>query len=183
MRSPKEHSDAGGWEGHCAGQSHLVVQEYKLEDADIWFIRFSLDFKRTKLAVGNRQGKVLVFTTDRSPPTLLARLKHPTMRLPIRQTAFSHDGKTLLCCCEDGSVLRWDDDNDDGSTGVAAPQTAGGGTGAADKPAPSNSARSSSPEEEEEEEETEEELEESEEEDRHKKKVKKADPDFMPPPS
>jgi hypothetical protein len=134
--------------------------------------------------VGNRQGKVLVFTTDRSPPTLLARLKHPSMRLPIRQTAFSHDGKTLLCCCEDGSVLRWDDEIDESSTGVAAPETATEGMDSAAKPAPSNSAHSSSPEEEEHEEELEEELEESEEseeEDRpHKKKAKKADPDFQP---
>jgi polycomb protein EED len=88
-------------------------QEYALEDADIWFIRFSLNFQRTMLAVGNRLGKVTVWRLDSLPPTRVARLKHPTSRLPIRQTAFSLDGKTLLCCCEDGSVLRWDEDSEE----------------------------------------------------------------------
>ena len=88
------------------------MQEYPFAEADIWFIRFALDFKMGLLAVGNRQGKVYVWEANTCPANLVAKLTHPTMRLPIRQTAFSIDGKTILCCCEDGSVLRWDDESD-----------------------------------------------------------------------
>mmetsp|Transcript_2279 Transcript_2279/g.4618 ORF Transcript_2279/g.4618 Transcript_2279/m.4618 type:complete len:377 (+) Transcript_2279:73-1203(+) len=87
-----------------------LIQDYNFPDADIWFIRFALDVSMERLAVGNRQGKVFVWEANSSPPNLIARLEHPNMRLPIRQTAFSYDGKTIVCCCEDGSIVRWDEE-------------------------------------------------------------------------
>jgi polycomb protein EED len=50
-----------GNSSHCWGE-----QEYHLEHADIWFIRFSLDFHCKYLAVGNRMGKVFVYDVEKS---------------------------------------------------------------------------------------------------------------------
>jgi len=85
-----------------------VIQEYSFQDAAIWFIRFGLDFNMSLLTVGNQLGNVFVWEANAFPTTLLAKLSHPTLKLPIRQTGVSFDGRSVLCCCEDGSVLRWD---------------------------------------------------------------------------
>ncbi|MCO5551130.1 hypothetical protein L7F22_004627 [Adiantum nelumboides] len=37
-----------------------------------------------------------------------ARLSYAQCKSPVRQTAMSFDGSTILCSCEDGSVWRWD---------------------------------------------------------------------------
>ncbi|KAH6558440.1 hypothetical protein KP509_1Z063500 [Ceratopteris richardii] len=85
-----------------------VLQKYPVPDCDIWFIKFSCDFHFNSLAIGNREGKVYVWELQSSPPTLLAKLSYAQCKSPIRQTAMSFDGSTILCSCEDGSVWRWD---------------------------------------------------------------------------
>ena len=84
------------------------TQEFTYSDCDLWFVRFSLDFVCDTLAIGNRLGKVYVWETHTHPPNFLAKLWAPQLKDPIRQTAVSYDGKTILACCEDGSVFRWD---------------------------------------------------------------------------
>jgi len=85
-----------------------ILQKYPVPDCDIWFIKFSCDFHYNSMAVGNREGKVYVWELQSSPPNLIARLQHAQCKSPIRQTAISHDGSTILCCCDDGSMWRWD---------------------------------------------------------------------------
>ncbi|CAK9225721.1 unnamed protein product [Sphagnum troendelagicum] len=85
-----------------------VLQKYPVPDCDIWFIKFSCDFHFNTLIIGNRDGKVLVWEAQTSPPTLIAKLSHSQCKSPIRQTATSYDGSTILCCCEDGCIWRWD---------------------------------------------------------------------------
>lgn len=85
-----------------------VLQKYPVPDCDIWFIKFSCDFHYNSLAIGNREGKVYVWELQTSPPNLLAKLSYSQCKSPIRQTAMSFDGSTILCCCEDGSIWRWD---------------------------------------------------------------------------
>ncbi|CAM6101382.1 unnamed protein product [Calypogeia fissa] len=96
----KEHS---GTEGAVD-----VLQKYPVPECDIWFIKFSCDFHFNTLAIGNREGKVFVWEPQSSPPNLLAKLSHSQCKSPVRQTATSFDGSTILCCCEDGSIWRWD---------------------------------------------------------------------------
>ncbi|GKV41148.1 hypothetical protein SLEP1_g48717 [Rubroshorea leprosula] len=58
--------------------------------------------------MGNREGKIFVWELQSSPPVLIAKLSHAQSKSPIRQTAMSFDGSTILSCCEDGTVWRWD---------------------------------------------------------------------------
>lgn len=47
------------------------------------------------LYIGNREGKVLVYDVLSSPPNLLAKLSHPTLKSNARQTALSFDGRSV----------------------------------------------------------------------------------------
>nr|WEG85327.1 fertilization-independent endosperm [Picea abies]WJW72926.1 polycomb repressive complex 2 subunit [Picea abies] len=101
------------WEPYSKEQSTSdgvvdILQKYPVPDCDTWFIKFSCDFHYNSMAVGNREGKVYVWELQSSPPNLIARLQHAQCKSPIRQTAISHDGSTILCCCDDGSMWRWD---------------------------------------------------------------------------
>ncbi|KAF6159434.1 hypothetical protein GIB67_032205 [Kingdonia uniflora] len=85
-----------------------ILQKYPVPECDIWFIKFSCDFHYNAAAIGNREGKIFVWELQSSPPVLIARLSHLQCKSPIRQTAMSFDGSTILGCCEDGSIWRWD---------------------------------------------------------------------------
>ncbi|CAA0832695.1 Polycomb group protein FERTILIZATION-INDEPENDENT ENDOSPERM, partial [Striga hermonthica] len=85
-----------------------ILQKYPVPECDIWFIKFSCDFHYNAVAVGNREGKVFVWEVQSNPPVLIARLSHVQSKSPIRLTAVSFDGSTILCCCEDGTIWRWD---------------------------------------------------------------------------
>ncbi|KAI4322824.1 hypothetical protein L6164_022481 [Bauhinia variegata] len=85
-----------------------VLQKYPVPESDIWFIKFSCDFSYNAVAIGNREGKIFVWEVQSSPPVLIARLTHAQSKAPIRQTALSYDGSTILCSCEDGTIWRWD---------------------------------------------------------------------------
>ncbi|KAJ8747511.1 hypothetical protein K2173_009248 [Erythroxylum novogranatense] len=85
-----------------------ILQKYPVPECDIWFIKFSYDFHYNAAAIGNREGKIYVWELQSSPPVLIARLSHAQSKSPIRQTAMSFDGSTILSCCEDGTIWRWD---------------------------------------------------------------------------
>ncbi|XP_044474213.1 polycomb group protein FIE1-like [Mangifera indica] len=85
-----------------------ILQKYPVPECDIWFIKFSCDFHYNAAAIGNREGKIYVWELQSSPPVLIARLSHAQSKSPIRQTAMSFDGSTILSCCEDGAIWRWD---------------------------------------------------------------------------
>ncbi|EEF39534.1 fertilization-independent endosperm protein, putative [Ricinus communis] len=85
-----------------------ILQKYPVPECDIWFIKFSCDFHYNAAAIGNREGKIYVWELQSSPPVLIARLSHNQSKSPIRQTAMSFDGSTILSCCEDGTIWRWD---------------------------------------------------------------------------
>ncbi|KAG9150686.1 hypothetical protein Leryth_008145 [Lithospermum erythrorhizon] len=94
---------------HSPGEGSVdILQKYPVPDCDIWFIKFSCDFGFKTTAIGNREGKIYVWDLQSSPPELVARLSHPQSKSPIRQTAVSFDGSTILGCCEDGTIWRWD---------------------------------------------------------------------------
>ena len=54
-----------------------MVQEYQLEEADVWFVRFSLDPMCTTLACGNRNGTLLLWDPNELRSTPRAKLKRP----------------------------------------------------------------------------------------------------------
>ncbi|KHN36729.1 Polycomb group protein FERTILIZATION-INDEPENDENT ENDOSPERM [Glycine soja] len=97
-----------------------VLHKYPIPDCNIWFIKFSCDFHFNIVTVGNREGKIFVWELQSSPPVLAAKLSHPQSKSPIRQTATSFDGSTILSCCEDGTIWRWDVSKPSTSTSTAA---------------------------------------------------------------
>lgn len=86
----------------------ILLQELQLPEANLWWLRFSLDFKCSVLACGNRIGQVTVWNPHLAGSEPIARLKHKTCKTSVRQTAVSFDGKVILASCEDGSIWRWD---------------------------------------------------------------------------
>lgn len=105
-----------------------ILQEYCFEQCNLWFIRFSLDPGLTRLCVGNRMGTLYLWSVpgvraessaddssddpDVVPLRFLpsyTKLKAAQNKFPIRQTALSTDGRTVLGCSEDGTIWRFDD--------------------------------------------------------------------------
>ncbi|PIA46819.1 hypothetical protein AQUCO_01500396v1 [Aquilegia coerulea] len=85
-----------------------ILQKYPVPECDIWFIKFSCDYHYKTAAIGNREGKIFVWELQSSPPVLIARLSYVHSKSPIRQTAMSFDGSTILACTEEGQIWRWD---------------------------------------------------------------------------
>ena len=102
------------------------VGALQLEDAqNVWWMRFSLDFRGKLLAQGTSLGGVLLFSLDPFQEQPIAKLKPsrvPLMaagkevgkgkggspKLLVRQTAVNFDGTIVLCCHENGSLTRYD---------------------------------------------------------------------------
>ncbi|GAB2210637.1 hypothetical protein Droror1_Dr00015910 [Drosera rotundifolia] len=96
-----------------------ILLKYPVPDCDIWFIKFSCDFHFNAAAIGNREGRIYVWELQSCPPVLIARLSHPQSKSPIRQTAISFDGSTILAGCEDGTIWRWDSITSASSSGAS----------------------------------------------------------------
>ncbi|WVZ95193.1 hypothetical protein U9M48_040989 [Paspalum notatum var. saurae] len=92
---PKERSQGEG--------SVDVLQKYPVPQCDMWFMKFSCDFHFNQLAIG-----VTLMLLDAKPPSFF-RLHHHQSKVPIRQTALSYDGSTILAAGDDGTIWRWDE--------------------------------------------------------------------------
>ena len=55
----------------------MTLQEYQLEEANVWFVRFSLDPLCTTLACGNRNGTVLLWDPNELRSQPRAKLRRP----------------------------------------------------------------------------------------------------------
>ncbi|EDO42020.1 predicted protein, partial [Nematostella vectensis] len=83
---------------------------FDFSQCEIWYMRFSLDFEQRLVAAGNQQGKVFVWDIGVEDPSKARciTLVHNKCVSAVRQTAFSRDGKILVCVCDGGTVWRWD---------------------------------------------------------------------------
>lgn len=88
--------------------SYVVLQSFSLQEADIWFLRFSLDLFCTTLVCGNRTGRVFVFDPHKRSMSARQKLGHPNCKKPVRQVAISADGRIVIASCEDATIWRWD---------------------------------------------------------------------------
>jgi polycomb protein EED len=87
-----------------------ILHRFEVNNCDIWYIRFCLDFACELLALGNQVGKIYVWdlTVDdmtRIKPHLLG---HSKCTSAIRQVTVSKDGSILLSVTDSGTVWRWD---------------------------------------------------------------------------
>lgn len=87
-----------------------VIHRFEYKACEIWFIRFALDIGNKYMAMGNQNGKTLLWELGTTDPTnaKCSTLQHIKCTTAIRQTAFSRDGDILICVCDDGTVWRWD---------------------------------------------------------------------------
>lgn len=91
----------------------LVLRDFDLPAADIWFLRFAVDPAHDLMAAGNTNGKVHVWRiddtpTDDAPATPRVKIHHSKANSPVRQVAFSPDSKLVAFCCDDASVWVFD---------------------------------------------------------------------------
>ncbi|KAL4524792.1 hypothetical protein Ndes2526A_g06899 [Nannochloris sp. 'desiccata'] len=101
--------------GQEEGEARAVATLRLEGTKDVWWMRFSLDFRGNILAQGTSRGAVLVYRMHPLQEQYVAKLKprragknEEGSRLLVRQTAVSFDGKTIVSCHEDGSLTRYD---------------------------------------------------------------------------
>jgi len=89
---------------------YRVITKLDVKDCTLWFMKFSVDFHQTRLALGNNSGKMYVYDLRAEECNQISStvLTHPDCTATIRQTAFNRDGTILICVCDDGSIWKWD---------------------------------------------------------------------------
>eukprot|EP00887_Chlorella_sp_A99_P005611 scaffold1.g5611.t1 len=100
------------------GRPSFSTQELQLEGCkSVWWVRFSLNYWCSVLAVGTSTGRVLVFDPRAQRPAPAARLvprraagagKQERVAPLVRQAAVSYDGGVIVSCHDDGSLTRYD---------------------------------------------------------------------------
>lgn len=89
-----------------------MVQEYEMEDAKVWWVRFSLDVHCSLLACGNHSGRCFLWRPHERRKEARYKLRRPPgPKSTVRQTALSYDGTTVLFSCDDGTIWRFDQVN------------------------------------------------------------------------
>ena len=103
-RSPVARDDAAPKGDGDRDDAALVLRQFHLPNADIWFMCFSVDARRRLLAAGNKVGRVLVWDVDDPKDAPLAYLAHPRCNAAVRQVCFSPDSRFVALACDDAQV-------------------------------------------------------------------------------
>eukprot|EP00118_Oscarella_pearsei_P027867 m.311376 g.311376 ORF g.311376 m.311376 type:complete len:373 (+) comp67314_c0_seq1:23-1141(+) len=87
-----------------------ILHTFHVNNCEIWFVRFALNYHQTVLACGNQGGRV--FLWDLAAGDLVqgkpVQLVHPKCDALIRHIGFSKCGNVIVTVSEDGTVWRWD---------------------------------------------------------------------------
>ena len=89
----------------------MILREFKVDDANIWFVRFEHDPYCQRLVCGNQRGRVFlfnIFESDEIGVTRSQELTHLKCNTTIRHAAFSPNRKCIIACCDDGTIWRYD---------------------------------------------------------------------------
>ncbi len=82
-----------------AGSNSLLrrTQEFALEDAHVWFVRFSMDYLCSILACGTRNGRIFVWNPSNVNMHPLCTLKRGTSpKMTVRDSPLSCQGLSRL---------------------------------------------------------------------------------------
>eukprot|EP00941_MAST-03F_sp_MAST-3F-sp1_P003589 g3589.t1 len=100
-----------------------ILVRYPLKDSEIWFVRFTLDKEKKRVAVGNKRGRITIWDIDQREEnngvvTGMSNVKpldffggnnlHQNVHTVVRSVAFSPNGKSVVYVCDDGSLWRFD---------------------------------------------------------------------------
>lgn len=92
-------------------QDYTLLQEYPVEGADVWFIRFGMSTRKHTIAVGGKNGIVTVMYLKEFAPKPIV-LRPPGKKLPddiyIRKCVFSDDAKIIIAVGDDAKVYQYD---------------------------------------------------------------------------
>ena len=83
-----------------------ALHSFKMNDCDIWYIRFALDVSQKQLAVGNKSGTIYLWSLE-NPTRAPTRLEPPSFAAAVRHVAFDYSGKHVLAVCDNASILVW----------------------------------------------------------------------------
>lgn len=87
----------------------VALREFRLSDADVWFIRFHTNPDCTILACGNNIGEIKVWDIDANPKKEnVVKLTNQYCTSSIRMVSLSPDSKCLVAACDDASIWQWD---------------------------------------------------------------------------
>lgn len=84
-----------------------IIHRFEINHGVYFYVQFSLDCAKKYMAVGNSIGETFVWNLNSVTPTKSTVLRHRECFALVRQTAFSPDGKILICVCDDGRLFRW----------------------------------------------------------------------------
>jgi polycomb protein EED len=98
------------WRPGVDGGETTVIHKLKVDNCELWFVRFSTDLEDSVLALGNSNGKIYTWDLMVSDPAYLSStiLTHPKCTSAIRQTSFSRGGEVMIAVCDDSTVWKWD---------------------------------------------------------------------------
>ena len=93
----------------CSEPEITYCGAFGMQDNEYWFVKFSMDFSQSLMAIGNSKGITHLWDMATDDPTEYQPLllKHRRSRSCIRQTSFNSDGTILICVSENSSIYRW----------------------------------------------------------------------------
>lgn len=97
-----------GAAAYCPPSDVMTLRTFELHQCHIWFVRFAMDTKGTRLAVGNIDGQVDIWDIDSCQERPSQRLK-AVANSTVRTLAFNPSGNILVTCSDNGQVTKWNE--------------------------------------------------------------------------
>ena len=113
-------------DNHRYKNAPLILKEMEMADTELWFVKFDVSIVLNLVALGNKLGKVYVFSLDATstekqipedthclerfstvPVKPLVVLSTPLKFSTIRQIRFSPTSEYLVAVSDNGSVYMW----------------------------------------------------------------------------
>ena len=93
-----------------SNKNFIIIHKFQIKNADVWFVRFCLDFTQKFLALGNQTGKIYVWDMNVNGGNhdfSKTVLTHPTSKCTIRALSLSRYGRVLVAVNDDGQIFVW----------------------------------------------------------------------------
>ena len=95
-------------DGGNVDSTPIVLHTFEMNNCEIWYLRFALDYFQTVLACGNQAGRVFLWDLEADKIDSPVQLIHPKCDAPIRHVGFSRCGNIMVTVSDNATVWRWD---------------------------------------------------------------------------
>jgi len=95
-------------------QDYTLLEEYVVDNCNVWFVKFGIDREHRTIACGNELGHVYLYRLDRLPPqkTILMPGERHSDELNsnayVRKCAFSDDGSMVVAVDDFSNIFQFD---------------------------------------------------------------------------